>query len=255
MTLFASSLPFALDPLIAEAKRRTRQRRALVALPVVLVVAGGTVASVVTLGSPGAATGPRPVRSAVVGSLFGGVEQPTGPIGVVAPRFGIPFIVGNGSSEPVVLESLRAALGSPTGPHVPVIEIGARFSLWRPKKCAARAGSPIPGYCGLNFDVPFATRPIAAERPTPVRLAPGHRALVQLNFRFLGCSRRLAREALSVQRLTAVYRLPHGHQITQEAPFMAGFSDPVVVERSGGLSKDHVPPAGVAVVTRPCHRQ
>src|ERR1700749_253409 len=39
MTLHALRLPFALDPLIAEAKRRARQRRVLLAIAVAVVVA------------------------------------------------------------------------------------------------------------------------------------------------------------------------------------------------------------------------
>jgi hypothetical protein len=254
MTTHAPRLPFSLEPLIAEARRRARQRRVLVAVAALLVVAGGAGASVIASGSSAVATGPRPVQAAIVGSVFGGWQQPTVPIGVFAPRFGIPVMVGNGSSEPVILERVRAVLGAPTGPHVPVVQIGARFRPWKPKTCPIRSGSPIPGYCGIDFNVPFATRPIAAERPSPVRIAPGYRALVQLNFRFLACSRRQAKETLSLQRLTAVYRLPDGAEITQEAPFMAGFGDPVAVERSGSLSKDLVPPAGATATTRPCHR-
>lgn len=46
MTLHIPRLPFALDPLIAEAKRRARQRRVLVALIAVVVVAAGAVLTV-----------------------------------------------------------------------------------------------------------------------------------------------------------------------------------------------------------------
>lgn len=254
MALHAPRLPLSLDPLIAEAKHRAIQRRVLGAVAVLLVVAGGSAASVIAFRSSGVTTGPRPVQAAVVGSVFGQMEQAHGPIGVLAPRFGIPVMVGNGSREPVILERVQAVLGAPTGPHIPVTQIGARFRPWKPKRCVTRPGGPNPGYCGIAFNVPFATRPIAAERPSPVRIAPGHRALVQLNFRFLACSRRPAKETLSLQRLTAVYRLPDGTQITENAPFMAGFGDPVAVERSGSLSKDLVPPAGATATTRPCHR-
>jgi hypothetical protein len=52
MTLYARRLPFALDPLIREAKRRARQRRVLGAVGV--VVAGGLVAALtLALRSPG----------------------------------------------------------------------------------------------------------------------------------------------------------------------------------------------------------
>jgi hypothetical protein len=46
MTLHIPRLPFALDPLIAEAKRRARQRQVLMALVAVVVVAAGAVLTV-----------------------------------------------------------------------------------------------------------------------------------------------------------------------------------------------------------------
>jgi hypothetical protein len=46
MTLHLPRLPFSLDPLMAEAKRRARQRRMLVALVVSAVVAAGAVLAV-----------------------------------------------------------------------------------------------------------------------------------------------------------------------------------------------------------------
>jgi hypothetical protein len=45
MTVRVPTLPFALDPLIAEAKRRMRRRRALVAAVLVLGVAAGVLAT------------------------------------------------------------------------------------------------------------------------------------------------------------------------------------------------------------------
>jgi hypothetical protein len=50
MTLHVLRLPFSLDPLIAEAKRRARQRRALLAAMLVLL-AGGTAGAVISLRS------------------------------------------------------------------------------------------------------------------------------------------------------------------------------------------------------------
>jgi len=50
MTASASSLPFSLDPLMAEAKRRMRQRRFLIVV-VAILVAGGATGSVFALRS------------------------------------------------------------------------------------------------------------------------------------------------------------------------------------------------------------
>jgi hypothetical protein len=132
--------------------------------------------------------------------VFGQLEQPGGPIGVFAPRFGVPVVVGNGSKQPVILESVRAILWA----HFPVAQIGARFTLWK---------NAIG--CAQTLVVASSDRPSAAERPSPLRLQPGHRALVQLNFRFLACTRRKAQEAVWLQRITAVYRLPNGNEVLQ----------------------------------------
>lgn len=228
MTAQAPRLPLSLEPLIAEAKHRARQRRALLAVLAVLLVAAaaGAGASFITSGSSGVAVGPRPVQAAFEPPMLGQVEQPNGPVGVFAPRFGIALIVENGSSTPVTLESVRAVLGAPTGPHVPVGQIGTRFKpLKQPKPLRCAAGRP----CTIGMDIPpGAERPIAAERPTPLRLATGHRAVVQLNARFLACSRRQAKEVVSIQRLTFAYRLTDGTRITQYVtPKVVGATHPV----------------------------
>lgn len=239
MASHAPRLSLSLDPLIAEAKRRARQRRVLVAVAVVLVVSGGVGAAIVASRSSGVATGPRPIQAAVGASFFGGLEQPDGPVGVFSPRFGVPVIVGNGSREPVSLESVAAVFRA----HFPVRQIGARFTQW--ERARACWGAGLGAVC--------ATRPITDERPSPFRLAPGHRVLVQLNFRLLACSKHIAREVVSVQRITAVYRLPNGTQIHQRLTAISGSSNPDLV-RPGSLPKNLVAgPVGL-ITTRPCHQ-
>jgi len=56
MTAHLPRLPFALDPLMAEAKRRARQRRFLIVV-VVLALIGGAAGAVAVFRSPG---GPHP---------------------------------------------------------------------------------------------------------------------------------------------------------------------------------------------------
>jgi hypothetical protein len=61
MTVRVPRLPFSLDPLMAEAKRRARLRRLLVALAAVVVVAAGAVLTVELRGR-GAAVAPVPAN-------------------------------------------------------------------------------------------------------------------------------------------------------------------------------------------------
>jgi hypothetical protein len=236
MTVRVPRLPFSLDPLIAEAKRRARQRRALVAVAV-LLVAGGAAAFVAS-SSPGVATGPRPIESAVVASVIGNPEQPgqlrLDGTRIYSPRFGIAVILRNGSRGPVTLERVRAVLRA----HWSVGQIGARFKSWKQAKS-----------CVQGFVIGCSTRPIAAERPSPMRVAPGDQVLAQLNFRFLTCSRREAQAALSAKEITVVYRLPDGTQIRQHAPFMLGNFEP------GRFSHPRSPSNKFGrIATRPCHR-
>jgi hypothetical protein len=244
MTLHAPRLPATLDPLIAEAKQRAKQRRFLFAVALALVV-GGSAAAIIA-SRPAVATGPRPTGSAVVASDFGmSLVQARGPVGVFAPRFGIAVVVGNGSAEPVVLERVRMTLGAR---HSPVEQIGTRFTPWKNAKGCATGDFPI-----------CATRPIEARRPSPLRLAPGHQALVQLNFRLLTCTLRPIPEALSLEKITAVYRLPDGTQIDQQPPLLAGYGYPTRVRGLGSLPNNQAfaPLGGITtfgkVTTRACN--
>jgi len=248
MTAHPLRLTLALDPLIAEAKRRVRQRRVLAAA-FVLFVGGGAGAASLAASPSAVSTGPLPIHSALVGSSAGGVGQPNGPVGVYAPRFGIALILANGSRTPVILERVRVVLGADTGPHIPVGQIGARFKLWKPPpRCVSPTGTPC-----TQFPTP-AARPMAAERPTPLRLAPGHAARVQLNFRLLGCSRRQAREVVSLQKITAVYRLPNGTQIEQHPPFVLTTLSPVLRDPRSLPRNDLAPGPVGEIATRACHR-
>jgi hypothetical protein len=78
MTLHVPHLPFSLDPLIAEAKRRMRHRRLLVALTVALLAAGAAAGAYFLLG-PGGPSKP-PVASHVTSSS-GFMRQYNSPLG------------------------------------------------------------------------------------------------------------------------------------------------------------------------------
>ena len=69
MTLRVLRLPFSLDPLMAEAKRRARQRRLLVAVLLALIV-GGVVGGLFASRSPG---GPNAASSVASGAASRGV--------------------------------------------------------------------------------------------------------------------------------------------------------------------------------------
>jgi hypothetical protein len=75
MTLHLPRLPVSLDQLIAEAKRRARQRRVLVATAVVLVAGGGAGAAILGSSSSAVAPGSRASRVAgVCGVSLGAVR-------------------------------------------------------------------------------------------------------------------------------------------------------------------------------------
>jgi len=233
-----------LDPLIAEAKQHAERRRFLFAVALALV-AGGSAAAIIAW-RPVVALGPGPTGSAVVASDFGmSLVQARGPVGVFAPRFGIGVVVGNRSAEPVVLERVRMTLGAR---HSPVDQIGTRFTAWKDAKGCATGDFPI-----------CATRPTEAGRASPLRLAPGHQALVQLNFRLLTCTSRPMPESLSLEKITAVYRLPDGTEVDQQPPLLAGFGYPTRMRRLGSLPKNQAfaPFGGITtigkVTTRACN--
>ena len=84
MTAHARRLPFALDPLMAEAKRRARQRRFLIAFAVLALIGGaaGAVAAFRSAGGP---------QSSLPAALGGGSAQTRGTVLAQFPRFGISF--------------------------------------------------------------------------------------------------------------------------------------------------------------------
>src|SRR5437764_9179764 len=84
MTARVRGLPFALDPLMAEAKRRARQRRFLITV-VVLALIGGAAGAVAAFRSPGGPTSSLPA------GLSGGSAQTRGTVVADFPRFGLSF--------------------------------------------------------------------------------------------------------------------------------------------------------------------
>ena len=100
-------LPFSLDPLMAEARRRARQRRALVVLGLVLlaVVVGGVALSLRSPGGPNGGHGGAGSNSASLGAATGTAEpgavvvgQRIGPVRVGEPKAQIEKTLGLGKS-------------------------------------------------------------------------------------------------------------------------------------------------------------
>ena len=84
----AAPLQFRLDPLIAEAKRRMRRRRVLIACLLVGALAVGTVLAATSLGGPGP-TGPSGGQTA--GTSAHAIERAFGRRGIaVAPAAALP---------------------------------------------------------------------------------------------------------------------------------------------------------------------
>lgn len=81
MTLHAARLPFSIDPLIAEAKRRAKQRRVFLAL-IASLLAAGAAAGAYFLGGLGPAGPTKPQATSNVRSSEGKVF---GPMNVTGP--------------------------------------------------------------------------------------------------------------------------------------------------------------------------
>jgi hypothetical protein len=204
MTTHPLRFPFALDPLIAEAKRRARQRRFLVAVAVFVVVAAGSAAALIASSSSDV----MPLRAALAPSVL---EAPHNNREGDGRRGHFSIVVGltNGAREPVSLERVRAVVNARSS----LKQFASSFRLYRPPVCPRAPKGGTPGLCipSNGFTLP----PNGARPPAPLRVAPGHEALVQLSFRFAGCMKRAMLESVSMQKFTVVYRLPNGARIYQ----------------------------------------
>lgn len=263
-------LPLSRAPLIGEARRRARQRRALVAVAAVsLVAGGGAAAAILSSSSSGAAYVPtRPSRAAVAASV-GDLIQPrrSGRTGVWVPepwkvqvrglrtplpRFAVMVFLRNGSGEPVTLEHVGAVVSAASR----LRQIGARVGLLVPGVC-------ITGPCyRTSPGVDAAAGPFGAERFSPLRIPPGQTAQGQLNFEIRACTSRPRVEAVSVRRITVVYRLPQGTEIRQHVALKEGLPQLAVnpaSPRTGALlPSGRLGNAGAvdfgAITTRACSR-
>jgi hypothetical protein len=206
MTSHVPRLPFALDPLIAEAKRRARQRRVLLVVAVILV-AGGTAGGLLASRSSYPAT--RPIQAALVRIPIVGVDPGCCRF-APGTTFALSFVVANKAGGPVTLESMRAVLAR----HSPQRQIGTHLFAFKLPVC--------PGKCA-PFN-PIGAPPYGAERPVPLAVAPGHYALVRTDFEFAPCWNKTLSAGAIFRRLgvpagggiplfrqvTVAYRIPDG---------------------------------------------
>jgi hypothetical protein len=208
MTAHPLGLPFALDRLIAEARRRARQRRVLIVAAVVLVVGGGVGAAIIAASS----SSELPSRAAFAPSVLSLPDEHT--VGAGKPaRFSIVVGLINGSREPVSLRRVRAVVTARSA----LRQIATRFALYTPKifACPRPAGG-LPGICvPPGPQLGFSIAPHGAPRPSPLRVAPGREALVQLTFQNRSCTIRAMKESFSMQTIAVVYGLSNGSRIYQ----------------------------------------
>jgi len=217
MAVHVSRLRFSLDPLIAEAKRRTRRRRFLLVAAVIVVAAGGAAGWL--LASGWSYVPSRPLEAALVGSEGACGDASGGSPGgcdvsfVPGKTFAMSVVVTNKAGAPITLEAARATVAHPSLLH----QIGAGFTVFRriplgrcaTGSCPATFPSNPPPYGSVAINPP----PYGPEDPAPLGLAPGHQALAQLNFRFASCWNHPIPWRPVVPGVTVVYRTSDGAAI------------------------------------------
>lgn len=215
MTVQVPRLPFSLDLLIAEAKRRMRKRRALVAVLVVVSIAGAIGATFGLRASHPVATrsfvATRPlgrafVRQTYFASWGAGVTGPPDVHFVSLGRFAIGIVLRNEASQRVTLTGVSAVL--PATSMLRQLRPGLVHWNW--------AGHcPRSWSCGGPPAVIDTRQPIGTVRPHALRVAPGGAAGVQLNFSFARCSRARHASTQKVQRIDVTYRNRVGSIVRQ----------------------------------------
>ncbi|HEU5477316.1 MAG TPA: hypothetical protein VFU64_05740 [Gaiellaceae bacterium] len=201
MTFRVSRLPFSLDPLIAEAKRRMRRRRLLVA-GLVVALAGGAAGAGLALRGTG--PGPRndlqgpvaprpPVQHigagpfVLSGGFAGGAgsglwgDGGSGPngstLGCIDRRhYSQAFGIRNRSHAPVTLTQARGANPAPT-----IVDLVAvQFRLSPPQQ-------QTQGTIGWGGGLDLNYRRWSAAPTKPLTVPPGRIATVQSNYVFSNC--------------------------------------------------------------------
>jgi hypothetical protein len=207
MTSHVSGLPFSLHPLMAEAKRRMRQRRLLLAVLLAAVVGAVIGAALAVQTSSPSAT--RPIGRAFVkqrsteagGRPVQGLGPTTEVRFIPSARFAIGIVLTNDASQPVTLTDARAIL-----PRDPALrQTGTRLVAFNP--VCRTPSCPAPGF--------LQSRRYETARPTQLQVAPGTSAGVQLTFRLGGCSRAPRVSPQGVSLIGITYRNAAGATVRQ----------------------------------------
>jgi hypothetical protein len=207
MMSHASRLPFSLHPLMAEAKRRMRQRRLLLAVSLLVIVGAAVATALAVQASSPSAT--RPIGRAFVkqpsteagGRPVQGLGPTTEVRFIPSARFAIGIVLTNDASQPVTLTDARAVL-----PRDPALrQIGTRLVAFNP--VCRTPSCPAPGF--------LESRRYGTARPTALQVAPGTSAGVQLSFRLDGCNRAPRVSSQAVRQIDITYRNSAGATMRQ----------------------------------------
>lgn len=88
-------------------------------------------------------------------------------------------------------------------------QIGTRLIAYKPVVCRG-----LCPYIDPIGKPPYGT----AERPVPLTVAPGDKALAQLHFRFNVCAPQVGGSVPTTKRVIVVYRSPDGSVVHQRLP-------------------------------------
>lgn len=249
MTVRVSRLPFSVDPLMAEARRRARQRRALVAATVLLLagLAGGLTLALRSPGgpndgsggvgfngaSPGAATRP-PVTGAMVAAVHRDEAR-------MLRRLGLPPGAQRLAREP----DLFRRRGVEIFGEIPIRSATfTRFGYWRVRSSVAAVMSfvrahpplgaqPINGY-GWN-----SSPKVPANRHLLVAFRPIHRLVSDRVMRVYIVRQPhgwTAIRAVATNHTWHPYRFPHGIDTRPQTFFLAAHHRPVAGRTFTGVT-------------------
>jgi hypothetical protein len=186
MTLHVPRLPFSLDPLIAEAKRRARQRRVLVALVLAVVVAAGAVLGFELRGL-GAVAAPVPANLTVLA-----VAQDSGALGLKGGRALFHLRCdpagGNVAQPAKACAAIAAQPSLVTNPkrslEWPIDTVGFATTFWYITITGRLNGRPVH----FNGESPWTTQialidklGLASPHGQPLRLEPLRHGFVGMN--------------------------------------------------------------------------
>jgi hypothetical protein len=187
---------------------------------VALAIIGGGGAARALLGSGSSYVATRPIGAALVKSPLVGAGStyrrhqvlvqtgvPTVLRFVPGATFAIAVIVTNKSAAPITLERSQAVLSH----RSPMRQIGTRLIAYKPFVCPPGAMCPYIDPIGKP---PYGT----AERPVPLTVAPGDKALAQLHFRFNACTPQVGGSVPTTKRVIVMYRAPDGSIVHQRLP-------------------------------------